>query len=434
MIEEGGASAQSIWRRLFFVVLAFLAFSSLLVSLLLFPELMSYLQTNSDALRHRLEVAVAPVQSQDSSMLRRNGSEVQKQLDAEAKRLEEDLKVKLEEDSSRQMEGDIARLKPKRSRDRRSRGRRRRDRKRRGRRGRGRMSCKYPGAHVLEPGFAKKCPSYKFSLKDFRPKLDDAGDDFPGRGEKVGVIRPKREYRRYKPKGRKPLMKVAVVGDSHMVQWYPAILAMARRNDWDLTHYPASGCDIYDKKKGRPGCKGHLRKTFDKLIEHPPDVAFVLGTYSDIRAKHKHVEMLEHAFNPKHPLYMSTRGALAKKGVHLVAIRDTPRATPINLPNCIKDKGTKEFDGKCTAKFKDPQAAVWKNAVFPATTKIDMNKYICPNSIKKGANARCPAIIGNVLVYRDDHHLSVTFIESLSSILEKELRMLGGDTHLVWKN
>jgi hypothetical protein len=377
-------------------------------------------------------------------MLRRNGSEVQKQLDAEAKRLEAELKVKLEVDSSRQMEEETARLKAKRSRDRRSRGRRRRGRKRRGRRGsgrrsrgrriRGRMSCKYPGAHVLEPGFGKECPSYKFSLKDFRPKLDDAGDDFPGRGEKVGVIRPKREYRRYKPKGRKQLMKVAVVGDSHMVQWYPAILTMARRNDWDLTHYPASGCDIYDKKKGRPGCKGRMRKTFDKLIKHPPHVAFVLGTYSDIRAKHKHVERLEHAFNPNHPLYVSTRGALAKKGVHLVAIRDTPRATPINLPNCMKDKGTKEFDGKCTAKFKDPQAAVWKNAVFPATTKIDMNKYICPNSIKKGATARCPAIIGNVLVYRDDHHLSATFIESLSSLLEKELRMLGGDTHLVWKN
>jgi hypothetical protein len=63
-----------------------------------------------------------------------------------------------------------------------------------------------------------------------------------------------------------------------------------------------------------------------------------------------------------------------------------------------------------------------------------MNKYICPNSTKRRATGRCPAIIGNVLVYRDDHHLSVTFIESLSTLLEKELRMLGGDTHLVWKN
>jgi hypothetical protein len=79
------------------------------------------------------------------------------------------------------------------------------------------MSCKYPGAHVLDPGFTKKCPSYKFILKHFRPKLDDAGDDFPGRGDKVGVIRPKHEYRCYKPKGPR-LIKVAVVGDSHMVQ------------------------------------------------------------------------------------------------------------------------------------------------------------------------------------------------------------------------
>jgi hypothetical protein len=184
--EEGGAWPQSS-LRVFFVVLAFLTFASLLASLVLFPELMSYLQTNSDALRARAAVAVAPVHPQDSSMLRQNGSEVKKQLDAEAKRHEADLKVKLEEDSSRQMEEETARLKAKRSRDRRRRGR---------------MSCKYPGAHVLEPGFAKKCPSYKFSLKHFRPKLDDAGDDFPGRGDKVGVIRPKREYRRYKPKGR----------------------------------------------------------------------------------------------------------------------------------------------------------------------------------------------------------------------------------------
>ena len=40
-----------------------------------------------------------------------------------------------------------------------------------------------------------------------------------------------------------------------------------------------------------------------------------------------------------------------------------------------------------------------------------MNGYICPGD-------RCSPIVGNVLVYRDKHHLTATYAATLASALE----------------
>jgi hypothetical protein len=47
----------------------------------------------------------------------------------------------------------------------------------------------------------------------------------------------------------------------------------------------------------------------------------------------------------------------------------------------------------------------------PAVTLADMNRFICPGN-------RCMPIVGNVLVYRDKHHLTATYATTLASALE----------------
>ena len=44
---------------------------------------------------------------------------------------------------------------------------------------------------------------------------------------------------------------------------------------------------------------------------------------------------------------------------------------------------------------------------------IDMTAYICPDD--------CPAVIGNVLVYRQGSHLTRTYIDSLAPVLADQL-------------
>jgi hypothetical protein len=46
---------------------------------------------------------------------------------------------------------------------------------------------------------------------------------------------------------------------------------------------------------------------------------------------------------------------------------------------------------------------------------IDMTKTVCPD------DGRCPAVIGNVLVYRDGSHLTRTFADSAEPQFAAEL-------------
>ena len=46
---------------------------------------------------------------------------------------------------------------------------------------------------------------------------------------------------------------------------------------------------------------------------------------------------------------------------------------------------------------------------------VDLSEYYCPKDT-------CPAVVGNVIVYRDASHLSSTFVRTLAAPLSRELR------------
>ncbi|MFC7767127.1 SGNH hydrolase domain-containing protein [Leucobacter soli] len=47
---------------------------------------------------------------------------------------------------------------------------------------------------------------------------------------------------------------------------------------------------------------------------------------------------------------------------------------------------------------------------------IDMNNWVCPDPHS------CAVVIGNVFVWRDSHHLTATYAETLAEPLEAKLR------------
>ncbi len=46
---------------------------------------------------------------------------------------------------------------------------------------------------------------------------------------------------------------------------------------------------------------------------------------------------------------------------------------------------------------------------------LDLNNRIC-------TPVECPSVIGDVLVYRDDHHLTATYSRTLTPFVENRLR------------
>ena len=60
----------------------------------------------------------------------------------------------------------------------------------------------------------------------------------------------------------------------------------------------------------------------------------------------------------------------------------------------------------------DPAAPIL--ARLDRAWSIDLNDYICEER-------HCPAVVGNVIVYRDSNHLSVAYVDTLQPALEREL-------------
>jgi hypothetical protein len=46
---------------------------------------------------------------------------------------------------------------------------------------------------------------------------------------------------------------------------------------------------------------------------------------------------------------------------------------------------------------------------------LDLNRYFC-------VDGRCPAVIGQVIVYRGQQHVTSTYMRTLAPYLEQELR------------
>jgi hypothetical protein len=103
-------------------------------------------------------------------------------------------------------------------------------------------------------------------------------------------------------------------------------------------------------------------------------------------------------------------------GISVVAIKESP-SMGLNVPECVSDNPTSPRkcavpDAKAIAP--DPPSVYATRAAAGKVPLIDMNSLIC-------GRIKCSAIVGNVLVYQDSHHLTSTYALTTAPYLEKQL-------------
>lgn len=104
---------------------------------------------------------------------------------------------------------------------------------------------------------------------------------------------------------------------------------------------------------------------------------------------------------------------LKESGIQIVPIRDTPRMS-FDPGDCLRES---RADGCGTlrngAEVEDPYAEAIK--YFPGIGIADLNDDICGKDI-------CPAVVGNIIVWRDRHHLTATYARKLAPYLLQKVR------------
>ncbi|WFE35068.1 acyltransferase family protein [Micromonospora sp. WMMD975] len=214
---------------------------------------------------------------------------------------------------------------------------------------------------------------------------------------------------------------VALVGDSHAAQWFPALRRVVEERGWRLVTYLKSSCPflaapVIVKNQPFPSCEV-WNDNVRAALTGPDRPDLVLATASS-----------EYRLAPGgRPLYGAENdqarvdalrqawSSATGPGTLVVGLRDTPRPN-FDIPECVslhRDRLTEcGFSRETAAALSISQERA--AAGLPGVVALNLNDAICPA-------ASCPPIIGGVLVYRDNNHLTATYAGTLGPRLGSSL-------------
>ena len=215
---------------------------------------------------------------------------------------------------------------------------------------------------------------------------------------------------------------VVLFGDSHAMQWFPAVDAVADRRGWRLVVLTKAGCTPADvamynaqlRRRYRE-CERWRAHTLIRIARERPSLVIVGNSSSHqvIRAGDR-LDGDSSAVALEQGLARTLRklrGTRAK----LRVMRDNPRPDR-DVRACVSESLSNL--GRCAF----PRAVgyahrpVNRRAVraVRGAALIDPSPMLCPGT-------RCPAVVGNVLVYRNTAHITATYVATLAPWLSARL-------------
>ncbi|KGM13252.1 acyltransferase family protein [Cellulomonas bogoriensis] len=207
---------------------------------------------------------------------------------------------------------------------------------------------------------------------------------------------------------------VALVGDSKALQWQPALDRVARDHGWQLVTYTKSDCTLtapYGSQEdlAEASCTEWNDRVVEDLVRAGPDVVLVSGRARYPGGAEDPVEALA-------GLWAQRWQELIDSGIEVVALADNAHPG-FEVYECVAQHPDElsacSFD-RASQQHRSGGPAQRRAAELTDSPLVDMNDLVCPGS-------RCPAVIGDVLVYRQGSHLTRTFVESADGALAARL-------------
>ncbi|MFC7849785.1 acyltransferase family protein [Arthrobacter sp. NPDC057388] len=212
---------------------------------------------------------------------------------------------------------------------------------------------------------------------------------------------------------------LAIIGDSHASQYVDPLASLGVRNGWKVRAMVRNGCPFTaappaSKDTVFSNCPDQNRASLRKLLRLKPDMVVVAGMTP---AGYK--SALGWEWKSDRELvsgYTKMLKPLTEAGIEVAVILDTPFPA-FSVPDCVERSGPSAPN--CSVADdpdrgqEDPLRAAAQE--MGGVAVVDLGNYFC-------RNGSCPPVIGNMLVYRDNH-LTATFARTLSGPLKRALRL-----------
>ncbi len=208
---------------------------------------------------------------------------------------------------------------------------------------------------------------------------------------------------------------VALVGDSHAAHWFPAMEVLARKHGWRLVPLTKFSCVFVDMRIYSPllkreytECETWRENVIDRLAAIKPDLVVI--------ASNRYLPVVDE--RDTDPIRQGAAAArlIDRIDAPVAVVADTPRAN-VDVPACLAQH--RDAIEQCATSRAD--AFTWRHLRREKETVrltgaklVDLSAAVCPAD-------PCPPIVGNLLVYRDNHHLTATFARALAAALDAAL-------------
>jgi peptidoglycan/LPS O-acetylase OafA/YrhL len=216
---------------------------------------------------------------------------------------------------------------------------------------------------------------------------------------------------------------VALFGDSHAAQWFPAIDQLAQAHDWRVASLTKAVCPpvllpIWNPVLHRPfrECDEWQTSALGWIAREKPAVV-VMGA-----ARHYGPEYHFQVYSPQ---WVAGLAAMVQRirtmGPQVVVMGPVPHPKG-NVPECLSEHLRDAV--ACTQPLGasvSPDGIVAEQAgvVGAGGAYVNVIPWVC-------SSASCAVIIGNILVYRDDNHVTTSYATWLTPVIGATVESLAG--------
>lgn len=212
-------------------------------------------------------------------------------------------------------------------------------------------------------------------------------------------------------------LTVALVGDSHIEQYLPAFQEIAKDNDIRILTYFHAACPFSlavrasDAALGKP-CLASNEDTLREVAADDSIDLVVTSNRTNVKWDRSHEPDPTDGFK-------KAWSTLSKSGKDVVVLGDNPRSlNGDETRDCValnsKDPSAcaKDRDESFVDDYQAEAAEESKHVTF-----VDTSDWFCTDDI-------CPAVVGNVMVYRDSEHITATYAATLTKHVQESIPAL----------
>ncbi|UYQ77580.1 acyltransferase [Glutamicibacter sp. JL.03c] len=205
---------------------------------------------------------------------------------------------------------------------------------------------------------------------------------------------------------------VALVGDSHAAHWFEALNEYAKSKGWKVVTYLKNSCPLNEAqrkadKDGSINCQETYEQSMDALTKRKDINAVVTSSWAGSTFVSDPAQGLA-----------QTWGKLEDAGMPVYPIVDTPRPPQDSYArDCVEQN----IENPEACSFPE-KGAFGKADAIKAAAKLEPRVKLLDFSDQFCVDGTCPAVVGNVLIYRDKHHISDTYMSTLVPIFGQRLQ------------